>query len=363
MIVVTLMIGALTTGCGNEAHSIKHASIIDVNMPLKQGDAKAKTNTELTPGQSQTSDVVTADVGVKTGGGIALVTATPAKPSSNQEKPEATPAKRKAETDADKDAAAKKPSTSVSGSASQAGAAAGSVKHTGTASTQNKPVQTKPVQPILLQKPTEPAVNYIQKQGAKLVALTFDDGPDSHFTPAILSILKASKVHGTFFTVGIQVNRYGTMMKRIKADGNEIGNHSYSHKDLSKLDRNQILSQIKQADGLINKQTGYVPRIVRAPYGAVSPLVRTIMKENHRDLIGWSVDTRDWAGSSVAMMRANVNKNTHPGGIILMHSFGSKLDNTVQLLPLIIKDLKNKGYTFVTVSELLAAKASHKAKK
>ncbi|WP_164545479.1 polysaccharide deacetylase family protein [Paenibacillus albus] len=327
MIVATLMIGAMTSGCGNKEPYVKHASVIDVNLPIKKDDTEAKGKTGLAADKPK-NDVVTADVGVKEGGGVVLATAEPAKSNGTQEKPKADP-----------------------------------VKNTGTASTQQKPAQKKTVQPILLQKPTEPDVNYISKQGEKLVALTFDDGPDSHFTPAILSILKASKIHGTFFTVGTQVNRYGTMMKRIKADGNEIGNHSYSHKDLSKLDRNQILSQIKQADVLINKQAGFVPRIVRAPYGAVSPLLRTIMKENHRDLIGWSVDTRDWAGSSVATMRANVNKNTHPGGIILMHSFGSKLDNTVQLLPLIIKDLKNKGYTFVTVSELLAAKANHKAKK
>ncbi|WP_245995879.1 polysaccharide deacetylase family protein [Paenibacillus taihuensis] len=312
MIVATLMIGTLTTSCGIKPHSMKHAAIIDVNWSEDQNRDGAKP--EL---------AATADSNPKQDSGITLATATPPKSKPN------APAK--------------------AGTAEQAG------------KTSTTPPVLPPV-PILLQKPTEPAVDYVPKKGAKLVALTFDDGPDGRFTPEILSILKASKIHATFFTVGIQVNHYGSMMKRIKAEGNEIGNHSYSHKDLSKLDRNQILSQIKQADVLINKQCGYVPRIVRAPYGAVSPLLRTIMKENHRDLIGWSVDTRDWAGSSVATMRANVNKNTHPGGIILMHSFGSKLDNTVQLLPLIIKDLKNKGYTFVTVSELLAAKADAKAK-
>lgn len=315
MIVATLMIGAFTAGCGNEAPSMKRASLIDVNWSAKQSQSQNKAKPEV---------AATADISAKQDGGVTLASAAPAK-STTSGKP------------------------ALTGTAEQAGKTATTVP----------PVQ--PI-PILLQKPTEPAVSYVAKPGAKLVALTFDDGPDGRFTPAILAILKASKIHATFFTVGIQVNHYGSMMKRIKADGHEIGNHSYSHKDLSKLDREQILSQIKQADVLINKQSGYVPRIVRAPYGAVSPLLRTIMKENHRDLIGWSVDTRDWAGSSVATMRANVNKNTHPGGIILMHSFGSKLDNTVQLLPLIIKDLKNKGYTFVTVSELLAAKADAKTK-
>ncbi|SFT19338.1 Peptidoglycan/xylan/chitin deacetylase, PgdA/CDA1 family [Paenibacillus sp. BC26] len=212
--------------------------------------------------------------------------------------------------------------------------------------------------PVMLDQPTEQNTDFLSPQGAKLVALTFDDGPDGHYTPAILDILKAKKIHATFFTVGTQVKRYGKVMRRIRDEGSEIGNHSYAHKDLSKLDSNPILNQIKWTDELIHKQIGYVPRLVRAPYGATSPLLKQIVKDNGRELIGWTVDTRDWAGSSVAAMRANVNKNTHPGGIILMHSFGSKhVSNTVELLPLIIKDLQNKGYTFVTVSELLAAKA------
>ncbi|SDW70651.1 polysaccharide deacetylase family protein [Paenibacillus sp. CF384] len=212
--------------------------------------------------------------------------------------------------------------------------------------------------PVMLDQPTEQQTDFVTTKGEKLVALTFDDGPDSHYTPAILDILKAKKIHATFFTVGIQVKKYGKVMRRIRDEGSEIGNHSYAHKDLSKLDSDPIMNQIKWTDALINNQIGYVPHLVRAPYGATSPLLKQIVKDNGRELIGWTVDTRDWAGSSVAAMRANVNKNTHPGGIILMHSFGSKhIRNTVELLPLIIKDLQNKGYTFVTVSELLAAKA------
>ncbi|WP_308637836.1 polysaccharide deacetylase family protein [Paenibacillus silvisoli] len=217
--------------------------------------------------------------------------------------------------------------------------------------------QPEAVKPAALDIPTEPSVKFAGKKGAKLVALTFDDGPDDHFTPAILDILKEKKVHATFFTVGIQVKRHAKVMKRILQEGSEIGNHSYAHKDLSKLDSLKIVEQIKWTDININKQIGYVPRLVRAPYGAVSPLLKDIVKQNRRELVGWTVDTRDWEGSTVAEMRANVSKNTHAGGIILMHSFGNKyVNNTVQLLPQIIEDLKSKGFTFVTVSELLAAK-------
>ncbi|BBH22637.1 hypothetical protein Back11_39820 [Paenibacillus baekrokdamisoli] len=229
--------------------------------------------------------------------------------------------------------------------------------------------QTKPPVPpappaVVLDKPTSAEVHYTVAPGSKLVALTFDDGPDHRYTPAILDILKTYKVKATFFTVGSQVKKYPDIMKRIVKDGHALGNHSYNHPDLSKMDSNSIKNQIKWTDILFQRTVGFVPCLVRAPYGAVSPLVKDIMSQNNRELIGWTVDTKDWAGDSVAKMRANVNKNTHPGGIILMHSFGGKsIHHTVQLVPLIIQDLKKKGYTFVTVEELLSAKEeNHKAK-
>ncbi|CAH1212961.1 hypothetical protein PAECIP111893_03598 [Paenibacillus plantiphilus] len=220
----------------------------------------------------------------------------------------------------------------------------------------------KPASSFELDKTTSPIVDYEAPSSAKLVALTFDDGPDKNYTMDILDILREYKLKATFFTVGIQVKKYPEIMKRIAQDGHVIGNHSYHHPNLSKLDSKTIKEEIKWTDHLIEKTAGYVPRLVRAPYGALSPLVRSIMKDNNRELIGWTVDTRDWAGESVARMRANVNKNTKPGGIILMHSFGSKhLKNTVELLPLIIEDLSKKGYTFVTVDELLSANEQRNA--
>ncbi|MBW7474854.1 polysaccharide deacetylase family protein [Paenibacillus oenotherae] len=221
----------------------------------------------------------------------------------------------------------------------------------------SKPAESKPRPPsAALDRATSPVVDYVAADGSKLVALTFDDGPDKKYTTAILDILREKDVKATFFTVGIQVKKYPDILQRIVKDGHALGNHSYHHHDLSKLDSRMIKEEIKWTDTLIQEAVGFVPRLVRAPYGAVSPLVKNIMKDNERELIGWSVDTRDWAGESVAKMRANVNKNTKPGGIVLMHSFGSKhLKNTVELLPLIIEDLSKKGYTFVTVDELLSA--------
>ncbi|MCQ6561643.1 polysaccharide deacetylase family protein [Paenibacillus mendelii] len=212
-----------------------------------------------------------------------------------------------------------------------------------------------------LEKPTAPKVDYQAKKGQKLVALTFDDGPDQKYTVAILDILKEYKVKASFFLVGTQVKKYPEMVARIAKEGHSIGNHTYRHPDLASLDEHRIIQEVMWTDTLIQRATGFVPNLVRAPYGSVSAEVKSIMKDNNRELVGWTVDTRDWNGVSVAKMRQNINNNTKPGGIVLMHSFGSShLKNTVELLPLIISDLKKKGYTIVTVDELLAAKA-HKA--
>ena len=185
-------------------------------------------------------------------------------------------------------------------------------------------VKQPPIQAVSLDKPTAVHVQYQAVPGSKLVAITLDDGPDNRYTPAILDILKAYKVKATFFTVGTQIKKYPAIMKRIAAEGHCIGNHTYNHPDLTKKDSNAIKNQLKWTDTLIQQTNGFVPHLVRAPYGAVSPLVKQIVSQNDRELIGWTVDTDDWAGISTAAMRVNVNKNTHPGGIILMHSFGSK---------------------------------------
>ncbi len=188
-------------------------------------------------------------------------------------------------------------------------------------------------------------------KGTRAVALTFDDGPDGRTTPAILDILKKNGIKATFFVVGTQVKQYPDVVARIVKEGHALGNHTYHHADLAKTGRTKILQEIAYNDTLIERATGLIPSLFRPPYGSTSPQLKQILRDSGRSMELWNVDTRDWAGTSVAAMRANVNRNVKPGSVILMHSFGSKL-HTAELLPLIIKDLKNKGYVFVTVDEL-----------
>ncbi|MGO4541926.1 polysaccharide deacetylase family protein [Paenibacillus sp. 2TAB19] len=191
------------------------------------------------------------------------------------------------------------------------------------------------------------------KEEQKVIALTFDDGPDKRYTPAILDILKEKGVKATFFVVGLQVNKSPEVLERIVKEGHEIGNHTYNHKDLSKLGKDAILKEINDSDKLIKDAVGFTPVLFRAPYGAVSDTLKDIVKNTGRHMIGWNIDTRDWAGTSVADMQEMIRTEAKPGGIILMHSFGGKhIANTVEALPGIIDELTEMGYTFATIDEL-----------
>lgn len=194
------------------------------------------------------------------------------------------------------------------------------------------------------------------KQGLKRVALTFDDGPDKKYTPLILDVLKKREVKATFFVVGIQVAKYGDVLKRITAEGHAIGNHSWDHADLTKRTAEQIAEQIGKTDNAIHKALGTGTDLFRPPYGAADDKVKKSAEAAHQHLVQWTVDTRDWAGTTPEEILEKVKKQTKPDGIILMHCFGGKngkLDNTVEALPKMIDYLKEEGYTFVTVPELM----------
>jgi polysaccharide deacetylase family sporulation protein PdaB len=209
---------------------------------------------------------------------------------------------------------------------------------------------------------TPPTIDQTDNNGKKLVALTFDDGPDNKYTTQVLDILKKNDVKATFFLVGTQVEKYPDTAKRIVDEGHSIGNHTWSHKDLTKQSDKVLDLEIDRTQEAIEDATGITPHLMRAPYGAFTDKVLNKIHTEDMKHIYWTVDTRDWAGTSVSTMHKNVLANTHQGAIILMHSFGGRknaLEHTITLLPSIIKDLRAKGYTFVTVDELIASGQAH----
>lgn len=187
-------------------------------------------------------------------------------------------------------------------------------------------------------------------KGKKYVALTFDDGPSSSVTPRVLKYLDQYNAVATFYMLGNQVKANPRIAKDVANRGHEIASHSVSHADLTKLGTNGVDKEFINAKSTIKKITGVTPRTFRPPYGAINQNVKNKAKKYNQPLILWSVDSLDWKYRSKSAVHSRVMNNMHPGAIVLLHDIHS---TTADALPSILKDLKNQGYEFVTVSELL----------
>lgn len=179
----------------------------------------------------------------------------------------------------------------------------------------------------------------------KVVALTFDDGP-SKYTNEILDILAENEAYATFFVIGNKVEIYKNTMIKMIQNGNEIGNHSYNHKWLTKLTDDELKEQIEKTQDVIRSTTGYIPTLIRPTYGSISAKLR---RELPLDIVMWTVDTSDWKYKSVDRIVKEATKNIKDLDIILMHDTHER---TVLALKKIIPILKEQGFEFVTVSDL-----------
>lgn len=175
-----------------------------------------------------------------------------------------------------------------------------------------------------------------------MVALTFDDGPGKH-TDRVLSILEKYNVRATFFVQGQYVAGYRDTLARAVNSGNEIGNHTWSHVNLT----SSIGSQISNTNTAVYNATGVYPKVYRPPYGSYNSYV---LNSISMPAIMWSVDTLDWKTRNPAKNLASVQKDTRDGGIILMHDIHEPTADSVEP---IVRHLLMEGYQLVTVSELL----------
>ena len=191
---------------------------------------------------------------------------------------------------------------------------------------------------------------------SKVVALTFDDGSDGGNITKILSILKSNNVKATFFLTGAGANNHPQLIKNIATatPSHQIGNHSYTHPDFTKLTATQMTSELSKTETLIKSLTGRTTKpIFRAPFGASnSAVLAAVGNAGYTKTIQWNLDTTDWKGISSTAILARVVPNIVPGSIVLMHT-GVGAPGTPTALPSMISQLKAKGYKFVTVSELL----------
>ena len=199
----------------------------------------------------------------------------------------------------------------------------------------------------LLDKDAELYKAYYEKKNQKVVALTFDDGPNPATTNQALDTLSKYGIKATFFVLGKNISGNEEILKRMKADGHVIGNHSWSHPVLSKLSLDEAKKQITDTEDAITKVLGSSSKLMRPPYGAITDDIRNSLDLN---FIMWDVDSLDWKSKNEAAILTEIQRQARNGSIILMHDIHAE---TVNALPKIIDYLKEQGYHFVTVPEML----------
>lgn len=183
----------------------------------------------------------------------------------------------------------------------------------------------------------------------KIVALTFDDGP-SKYTDSILNTLKKYDACATFFVIGNKVDFYDETLNKMLKNGNEIGNHSYSHKWLNRLSEQEFKNELNKTQEEVKKATGYTPKLFRPTYGGYSDRLK---KYTDLTFVLWDVDSSDWKVKNTDKIIKNVIPNVKDGSIVLMHDNHKYAADAIEA---VVKKLKEEGYEFVTVSELLELK-------
>ena len=191
------------------------------------------------------------------------------------------------------------------------------------------------------------------RTAGRKVALTFDDGPHPIYTPRILEILEEFDVTATFFVVGQNVENYPDAFRAIVDSGCEIGNHTYTHKNVGRMSEDEIRREIEATEAAVAKMCDTRLCLLRPPEGSLGAPLERVSVDKGYDVILWSIDTLDWAHTPSDRIVSKVLSNLCGGDIILMHDYVSGNNTTCDALRKMIPELKSRGYEFVTVSELI----------
>ncbi len=194
----------------------------------------------------------------------------------------------------------------------------------------------------------------------KKVALTFDDGPSPIWTPQILDELKKAQIKATFFMIGYHVQKYPDIARRVVAEGHAIANHGYAHSVILYYTPAEIEEEIKYTEHVIKEITGQTTKYYRPPKAWLRASLGEKIKSMNYDIILWALSSKDWVGFSARSMANYLSANINMGDILLFHDSGGiwhteggNRTQTVKCIPLLTKMLKDKGYQFVTVEELV----------
>ena len=193
----------------------------------------------------------------------------------------------------------------------------------------------------------------------KVVALTFDDGPSKKYTEQVTKVLELNGIRGTFFFIGRNVGEYPQIAREAYKKGHIIGNHTYSHYHLNRLTGESIEYELTKSAEEIKKAIGVYPLLFRPPYGACSAGSVRVARNLGYKTIMWNAMVDDYhvdrtTPEKIASKLLNL---VRPGGIIGMHDGGGNREKTVAALQMLISILKNEGYEFVTIPELLGVQA------
>ncbi|HLI60817.1 MAG TPA: polysaccharide deacetylase family protein [Solirubrobacteraceae bacterium] len=205
--------------------------------------------------------------------------------------------------------------------------------------------------------PAGPSLVYHGPTNRREIALTFDDGPWSD-PPSIdfVNELKRLGVPATFFEIGEQISEFdpsGAVERAMLADGDMIGNHTWSHPEMTRLSPAAQTAQLAQTNASIRRATGFTPCLWRPPYGATDPQVESLARTLGLLTVNWNDDTRDWALPGTGAIVGTALAEASDGGIVIMHFGGGPRLETLQAVPQIVAGLRARGYRFVNLVQLL----------
>jgi peptidoglycan/xylan/chitin deacetylase (PgdA/CDA1 family) len=184
------------------------------------------------------------------------------------------------------------------------------------------------------------------------IAMTFDDGPNEKLTPKLLDLLAAHHIKATFFVVGENAAAHPEILARIVREGHEIGNHSWSHPNFAKMSDEAVRRELRKTDDAIFAGSGIHPTLMRPPYGSITARQkRWIHEEFGYRTILWEVDPLDWKRPGPSVVSNRILRETRNGAIVLSHDIHP---GTIAAMPATFTALQEKGFKFVTVSELIA---------
>lgn len=196
----------------------------------------------------------------------------------------------------------------------------------------------------------------------KVIALTFDDGPDPSDTPFILDLLNQYDARATFFVVGSRAEKYPNLLFREAWEGHEVANHTYAHPYFNKSTPiRRITDEINKAEQTIFDITGQNSSIFRPPAGYYNDTIIAAARQTHHTLVLWSwhQDTKDWDTPGTDKIVKTVLDHAQNGDIVLFHDYVKGATQTIDALKLILPALQQRGFEFVTVSELLKLRRKH----